>query len=57
MLALMKTAISIPEKVYAATEKMSKRLGVSRSELFSTAVREHVGNYRTDQVSERLKAV
>ena len=51
MLALMKTALSIPEKVYAATEKMSKRLGVSRSELYSTAVREHVDTYRTGRVS------
>ena len=53
----MKTAISIPDKVFALAEKMAKRLGVSRSQLYSTAVREYVDAHKTDRVSERLDAV
>ena len=53
----MKTAISIPDKVFALADKMAKRLGVSRSQLYSTAVREYVDAHKTDRVSERLDAV
>ena len=53
----MKTAISIPDKVFVLAEKMAKRLGVSRSQLYSTAVREYVDAHKTDRVSERLDAV
>jgi metal-responsive CopG/Arc/MetJ family transcriptional regulator len=53
----MKTAISIPDKVFALAEKMARRLGVSRSQLYSTAVREYVDAHKTDRVSERLDAV
>ena len=53
----MKTAISIPDKVFVLAEKMAKRLGVSRSQLYSTAVREYVDAHKTDRVSERLDEV
>ena len=53
----MKTAISIPDKVFVLAEKMEKRHGVSRSQLYSTAVREYVDAHKTDRVSERLDAV
>ena len=33
----MKTAISIPDEVFRAAERAAKRLGMSRSELFSRA--------------------
>jgi hypothetical protein len=33
----MKTAISIPDDVFRAAERAAKRLGMSRSELFSRA--------------------
>ncbi len=57
ILRFMKTAISIPEEVFAAAEKTAKRLGVSRSELYSTAVRDYVESHKADRVSERLDAV
>jgi hypothetical protein len=34
----MKTAISIPDDVFAQAERVAKRLGLSRSELFTKAV-------------------
>ncbi len=35
----MKTAISIPDDVFEQAEQAAKRLGLSRSELFTRAVR------------------
>ena len=37
ILKLMKTAISIPDDVFREAERAAKRLGMSRSELFSRA--------------------
>jgi hypothetical protein len=33
----MKTAISVPDRVFARVEKAAKRLGISRSEFFARA--------------------
>lgn len=38
----MKTAISIPDDVFAQAERVAKRLGLSRSELFTKAVQAFV---------------
>jgi hypothetical protein len=35
----MKTAISVPDDVFEQAERAAKRLGLSRSELFTRAVR------------------
>lgn len=53
----MKTAISIPDPIYEAAEKLAKRLGVSRSQLYSTAVNSLIEKYRYSGVTERLDAV
>ena len=39
----MKTAISIPDDVFREADRAAKRLGVSRSELITRAVREYLG--------------
>lgn len=39
----MKTAISIPDEVFEQAERAAKRLGLSRSELFTRAVKEFLG--------------
>jgi metal-responsive CopG/Arc/MetJ family transcriptional regulator len=39
----MKTAISIPDEVFEQVERAAKRLGLSRSELFTRAVKEYLG--------------
>lgn len=53
----MKTAISIPDPIYEAAEKLAKRLGVSRSQLYSRAVNSLIEQYRYSGVTERLDAV
>jgi antitoxin MazE6 len=50
----MKTAISIPDEVFAAAEKLARRLKKSRSELYSHALREYVARHGGDEVTEAL---
>ena len=53
----MKTAISIPDKVFRSADALAKRLGVSRSELYATAVNEFLSKHRSRHVTERLDDV
>jgi metal-responsive CopG/Arc/MetJ family transcriptional regulator len=53
----MKTAISIPDEVFDAADDMAKRLGISRSRLYATAVREFLDTHRNRGVTERLDQV
>ncbi len=52
----MKTAISIPDPVFEAAEQLAERIGVSRSELYATAVAEYMAKYRALGVRERMDA-
>ena len=53
----MKTAISIPDEVFVAAEGLAERLGMSRSQLYSSAVAQYVAAYRSKGVTARLNAV
>lgn len=53
----MKTAVSIPEPLLASAEEMAAELGISRSQLFSEAVREFIEHRRLDPVTEALNRV
>lgn len=53
----MKTAISIPEKIFAEADEMAKRLSMSRSELYTRAVEAFLDEHRADRVREALDAV
>jgi hypothetical protein len=55
--ARMKTAISIPDAVFEEAERLAKRRGWSRSELYSNAVAEYVKGERFLGVRDRLDAV
>jgi metal-responsive CopG/Arc/MetJ family transcriptional regulator len=50
----MKTAISVPDEVFEAADRTAKKLGVSRSELYSTAVSEYIERQRVEDVTSRL---
>jgi len=54
---IMKTAISIPDEVFVAAEGLAKRLGVSRSQLYSTAIGQYVAEHRSKGVTARLNQV
>lgn len=53
----VKTAISIPDPIYASAEQLAKRLGVSRSELYSTAIAQYVAAHREQDITEQLDNV
>ena len=53
----MKTAISIPDPIFESAEKLAKRLGITRSQLYSNAVNELIEKYRYSGVTEQLNAV
>lgn len=53
----MKVAVSIPDDVFEKAEKLSKRLGVSRSGLYARALREIVSRNTDDEITARLNAV
>lgn len=50
----MKTAISVPDEVFEAADRTAKKLGVSRSELYSTAVYEYIERHKIEGVTSRL---
>lgn len=53
----MKTAISIPDTTFKAAEQLAKRLGVSRSRLFASAVKAYVESHQNGSVTEALNRV
>jgi hypothetical protein len=57
ILCSMKTAISIPDPIFESAEKLAKRLGVSRSQLYSNAVGALLEKYRYCGITEQLDAV
>lgn len=57
----MKTAISIPDATFERAERRAHELGVSRSQLYSTAVEgwldSHDAGHLTEQIDQVLAAV
>jgi predicted transcriptional regulator len=53
----MKTAISIPDDIFASADRLAARLGISRSRLYASAVAEYVANHHGAKVTEQLNAV
>ena len=50
----MKTAISLPDPLFDAAERLARRLGISRSELYQRAVKAYLKESRGDGVTEAL---
>lgn len=53
----MKTAISVPDRVFRSAEQLAARLGVSRSELYSKALAVLVDKHRDDLITSRLNEI
>ena len=53
----LKTAISIPEDIYRDAEDAAKKLGMSRSRLYSAAVADFLNRYRKDNIKAKLNEV
>ncbi len=53
----MKTAISIPNDIFNAAEQTAKRLGVSRSELYSNAIKDYIGSHIAEHITDTLNEI
>jgi metal-responsive CopG/Arc/MetJ family transcriptional regulator len=53
----MKVALSLPDDLFNSAEALSKRLGLSRSRLYATALEDFVAKHQSKKVTERLDAV
>jgi predicted transcriptional regulator len=53
----MKTAVSVPDDVFEKAEQLARRERRSRSEVYSTALREYVARHSPDEITEALDRV
>ena len=53
----MKAAVSIPDNIFRSADSFAKRLGISRSELYATALAEFLSRRRSKQVTARLDSI
>ena len=53
----MKTAVSIPDELFRKAEAAARRLRVSRSQLYATAIAELLNRQQRDAITDRLNDV
>ena len=53
----MKTAISIPDKLFLAADQYAKIHGVSRSHLYASAVAKFLEQHPTDHITKQLNEI
>ena len=50
----MKTAVSIPDAVFARAERFARRMKKSRSRIYSDAVAEYLARHSADDVTDAM---
>ena len=50
----MKTAISLPDDLFVLADDFAKQRGISRSELYATALRNYIDTHQHDDLTERI---
>jgi metal-responsive CopG/Arc/MetJ family transcriptional regulator len=50
----MKTAISLPDLVFKEAESLAQRLGLSRSELYTKALKSYLRRHNRDRILSKL---
>ncbi|MFA6036836.1 MAG: hypothetical protein WC748_01785 [Legionellales bacterium] len=53
----MKTAISIPDSVFVAAEQLGQHMGISRSKLYTNAIRVYLASHRYKNVTQLLNDI
>jgi metal-responsive CopG/Arc/MetJ family transcriptional regulator len=53
----MKTSVSLPDQIFREAEATAKKLRISRSKLYATALSEYLDRHRNESVTERLNRV
>jgi hypothetical protein len=54
---VMKTAISVPDPIFEAAEALARRLGMSRSQLYTTAITQFLDSFNDEAVTQALNEV
>lgn len=52
----MKTAISLPDDLFEIAERLAAERGISRSELYATALRKYLEAHAREDLLERIDA-
>jgi metal-responsive CopG/Arc/MetJ family transcriptional regulator len=53
----MKAAVSIPDPVFKAADKLAQRLGVSRSRLYSVALERFVQEHDDEAITAKINEI
>lgn len=53
----MKTAISISDALFIRAEKTARKLGITRSKLYNTALEKYLQTYSEKEITEQLDSV
>jgi metal-responsive CopG/Arc/MetJ family transcriptional regulator len=53
----MKTAVSIPDAIFERAERLAKRGGRSRSDLYASALKEYVERHAPEHVTDAMNRV
>jgi metal-responsive CopG/Arc/MetJ family transcriptional regulator len=53
----MKTAISLPDRLYADAEETAKALGIPRSQLYAKAIEEFISTHKQERITEQLNEI
>src|SRR5213592_2431979 len=53
----MNTAVSIPDEIFEKVERLARRAGRSRSEVFSVALAEYLARHAPDEVTDAMNRV
>lgn len=53
----MKTAVSLPDPLFQAADRLARRLGISRSEVFQRAINAYLKAHEDAIVTDALNAV
>jgi len=56
-MVIMKTAISLPDSVFAEAEALAKQMGLSRSDLYTRALRAYLQHHNRGQILYKLNQV
>jgi metal-responsive CopG/Arc/MetJ family transcriptional regulator len=53
----MKTAISLPDPVFQEAEALAQKLGMSRSELYTQALKAYLMRYNQERILSKLDEI
>ena len=53
----MKTAVSVPNDLFAQVDRLARRSRRSRSEVYSAALREYISRHDPDEITVQLDQV